>query len=63
MRLIFPLDFCNAFLYESVMGLSIMVRQLKLNGFVSQQRYQFLIELTTAVRDILHASVRTGIGR
>ncbi|KAH7721699.1 hypothetical protein AAVH_10777 [Aphelenchoides avenae] len=49
MRLILPLDFCNAFLYVSGMGLATVVRQLKLSGSVSPQRFQSLIELTTAI--------------
>lgn len=49
MRLILPLDFCNAFLYVSGMGLATVVRQLKFSGSVSPQRFQSLIELTTAV--------------
>ncbi|KAH7710227.1 hypothetical protein AAVH_22468 [Aphelenchoides avenae] len=49
MRLILPLDFCNAFLYVSGMGLATVVRQLKFSGSVSPQRFQSLIELTTAI--------------
>ncbi|KAH7703043.1 hypothetical protein AAVH_29795 [Aphelenchoides avenae] len=47
--LILPLDFCNAFLYVLGMGLATVVRQLKLSGSISPERFYSFIGLSTAI--------------